>query len=885
MARQAINTTARIRVWVGDLEVSAGVIASSIQSPNPFRTALVAATGGITLAQNALPFDVLDLDRTIFPIGSRVVVMMQLPGGNLVRHPQGLLYVLGSEVSIEDRTISLDVGCSLALLAADELQYRPQIRSLFALADPAVRDRVQLEAYNLAELEALLTASGLVMVQNPWGTIWTVPVLDAIHGPSQPVAMTCGDMRTALAFEALPAPSSRLPSRVVVKATVATPAASVGGDYSCCSPDASREITGAMAPSSTYRERSWEDRTQIEAVPTGYVQITRTGKAAPDTARDAGLRTTGISLVGPNPGDLTSTPPEAALVWAYYIEEPELLSTNQQITYRAETDTEKRYDSRGLLVREKVTATDRVITGMGGYYGAVLDLYDGERQRLVGEANSLYASANDLLTQRDALEVNSPDWYYLNGAAQQAIGEATTLAANAQAVYSLWRLEHDAQHLRTAEVQRIETVTTYGRGGEERSKTVTTYLPELLHPDNLQELRTWGGYPQPLPGHRREELVAARVERTSYTYRGEDVIERYELSDLWQPLNDITTVRGSSNSSTAPQAAEQVYGRTAPADSLASPAGDPLPGGSGSTTTYTEPAVSPCRGDTETLELQAVAPVGRAVPSVDPVGWLQEDASYDLEIGYPLPFRDVDSVLTSGRCYPPVSPRPALEALMQDHAHRVALAVAAVSGGYVVTEAMRPELWTWRPLMRVQLLLESIGRSLQCVVGAVTWGLESSNAVAVLELYPVGAFGAMPSEPIELFAQGLPSTQEDPVASGDPVPADPQFVYSPFATLISGPAPAVPGLVDAEGDPVPLPNLQAGGWVPWLTPGATINAIPRPFCEITVLVRGAYSWHYGSFSGADVSGLPLHLGSFDDPYATSYDFGGFAEDTTPAALP
>jgi hypothetical protein len=115
------------------------------------------------------------------------------------------------------------------------------------------------------------------------------------------------------------------------------------------------------------------------------------------------------------------------------------------------------------------------------------------------------------------------------------------------------------------------------------------------------------------------------------------------------------------------------------------------------------------------------------------------------------------------------------------------------------------------------------------------------------------------------------------------VPADPQFVYSPFTTLISGPAPAVPELIDSEGDPVALPNLQAGGWVPWLVPGATINAIPRPYCQISVTVRAAYTWQYGGI--ADVSGLPLHLGSAADPYATDYDLGGFAEDTAPAALP
>jgi hypothetical protein len=883
MARQAVNTTAKIRVWVGELEVSAGVIASSIQAPNPLETAIVTATGGITLAQSALSFDVLDLDRTIFPIGSRVVVMMELPGGNLVHHPQGLLYVLGSEVSIEDRTITLDVGCSLALIAADELRYRTQLRSLFALADPAVRDRVQLEAYDLGELEALLTASGLVMVQNAWGTVWTVPVLDAIHSTTQPIQMTIGDMRTALAIEVLPAPSTRLPSRVVVNATAVVPAASVNDDYGCCVPDGDYEASGVMGANNTYRERQWETRTQIEATPIGYVQITRTGKAAPDTARDTGLRATGVSLVGPNPGNLASTPTAAELVWAYYIETPEILMEDLPVTFQVETLTEKGYDSRGLLTRETVTSSDRVMTGISGYYGAVLDLYDSERQRLVDEANSLYASANDLLTQRDGLETNSPDWYYLNGAAQQAIGEAGGHGADAQAVFALYKLEHDAQRFRVAEVQKVRTVSTYGAGGELRSKTVTTYLPELLEPSNLAELRTWAGYPEPLPGHRRERLVVARVERWRYDYRGEDVIERYQLDDIWQPLNNITTVRGSSNSSTAPAAAEQVYSRTAPAATLESPAGDALPGGGGTTTTYTAPTPSPCRSETTTLELQAVAPVGRSTPTTDPAGWLAADASYDLEIGYPLPFSETLSVLTSGRCYPPANPRGALEALMQQHAQRVALAVTAVSGGYVATEAMRPELWNWRPLMRVQLLLESIGESLACVTGAVTWGLEANNAVAVLELYPVGAFGELPAEPIEPFAAGIPSTQEDPIASGSPVPADPQFVYTPFATLISGPAPAVPGLVDSEGDPVALPNLQAGGWVPWLVPGATINAIPRPFCEISVTVRGAYSWHYGGI--ADVSGLPLHLGTAADPYATDYDFGGFAADTAPAALP
>lgn len=887
MAREAINTTQRVRVWVGDLEVSAGVLASSIQAPNPLETSIITATGSLTLAQGALPFDVFDIDRSIFPVGSPVFVAVELPNGNLVRHPQGMLYVLGSEVSIVDRTLTLDVGCSLALIGTDENRYRSQIQSLYALADAAVRDVVEIQNYSLAELNSLLTASGLVIVQNQWGTIWSLPLLDAIHDPEQPVAMTCSDTRTSLAADVLGGGASRLPARVVCKATATYPDPATPNGYVCCSPEDDRDAEGSMSPGGSYSETNWERLTVWENVPISYQQITHTGKEAPEEAKDAGMVATGISLAGPNPGDLTSSPTEQEMVWAYYIETPEIISADRQITYQIETRTAKRYDSLGLLVSETVTTKDRVLNGMSGYFGTVLDLYDQERQKLVDEANALYASNNDLLTQRDAYQAfNDPNWFYLEGAALLARTEALAKAAAAEVVFAWYLTLYNQNLVRVATTQKVETTSTYGSGGELTSKIVRTYLPELLSPSNIAEVKTWSGWPyQTIPGTNQERLVLVKTEKWTYGYSGDLVIERYTLTDLWDPLNNVTTVAGSSNSSTAPGVAEQVYSTAPPAASLEAPSSSPLPGDESSVDPYAPVEESPCQSETVTVDLEAVAPVGRSLTEAAQIGWLEADASYDMETGYPLPFKELKPLLIGDECFPQADPSPVLVPLMQAHADRLALAVAAVSNGHVVTEAMRPELFNWRPLMRVHLLLESIGRSVVCVTGAVTWGLKADEAVVAMELYPIGTYaGPIPGGGTPL-ATGAPAAQEEPIASGDPFHGpSPAFVFTGYGSLASGPAPAALGLVDDEGDPVALPDLRAGAWLAWQTPAATITTAPRPFCQIEATVRAAYSWFYGGFD-SDVSGLSLHLGSFADPYPTDYDFGGFAEDTAPAALP
>lgn len=190
-----VNTTVKNRVWINGIEVTEALISGSVSDDSAYSGSIITSRGDLTFSNWAGTQNMLDFDRTVFPPGSSVIVAAELPNGNIVRHPRGLLFVMNSNIDLQARTITFNVGCSLALLSENESNYRLGVAVLWGQTNELIVGNTQLESLDLAQLASILEAEGKIVFQNPYGYIWSARILDDLDG--SPV-MVVSDTGTAI---------------------------------------------------------------------------------------------------------------------------------------------------------------------------------------------------------------------------------------------------------------------------------------------------------------------------------------------------------------------------------------------------------------------------------------------------------------------------------------------------------------------------------------------------------------------------------------------------------------------------------------------------------------------------------------------------------------
>jgi|TARA_R100000482_G_scaffold44225_1_gene15474 Cys-rich repeat protein len=166
-----INTSTEIKIYINSVDVTQYLIQGSISEDSAYSSNIITSRGQIVLGGTT---DIFDFNRTKYPIGSSVDIWCVLDNGLITKHPKGRLYIMNSSTNIEDRTLSLEVGCSLAFISEREEQYRTKVQSLWGLLSSDDLRSFKVTETTLSNLSQYLECVGKVIFQDKYGYVQTV---------------------------------------------------------------------------------------------------------------------------------------------------------------------------------------------------------------------------------------------------------------------------------------------------------------------------------------------------------------------------------------------------------------------------------------------------------------------------------------------------------------------------------------------------------------------------------------------------------------------------------------------------------------------------------------------------------------------------------------
>lgn len=217
------NASTKIRLFINEEDYSDFLVEGSVSDDSAYTNNIITCNGTIKLAGSA---DILDYNKTKFPVGSSVSIYATLANGNLARLAKGSFLILESSIDIKEPSITFQIGCSLSYLAAREANYLPEIEQLIDTFIPSdIKSSFIIKEKNLSALNNLLDLAGIVIFQNPYGTIQKATKFggDGIGGAVSSPKLVSFDKHSTIDVESLGGAIEELPSAVVVRATTEVP--------------------------------------------------------------------------------------------------------------------------------------------------------------------------------------------------------------------------------------------------------------------------------------------------------------------------------------------------------------------------------------------------------------------------------------------------------------------------------------------------------------------------------------------------------------------------------------------------------------------------------------------------------------------------------------
>ena len=218
-----MNATGKIRVFINEQDYSDFLVEGSISDESAYSTNIITTTGTMKFAGSS---DILDFDKTKFPVGSHVSIFITLSNGKLAKMPRGSLLILSSTIDVKEPSITFDLGCTLSYISAREGSYQTEIAGLIDTFVPTeIKESFVVEQKDLTTLNNLLDIAGLVIFQNGYGTIQKANKFgnDGIGGDADTAKMTCFDKFTTIDVESLGGAIEDLPSEILVTSTTEIP--------------------------------------------------------------------------------------------------------------------------------------------------------------------------------------------------------------------------------------------------------------------------------------------------------------------------------------------------------------------------------------------------------------------------------------------------------------------------------------------------------------------------------------------------------------------------------------------------------------------------------------------------------------------------------------
>ena len=217
------NATSGITLYINGEDYSQYLIEGQLSDDSAYSTNIITTNGTIKLAGGT---EVLDFNKTTFPIGSKVTIYAKLSNGKNGKLPRNTLLVLGSTIDMEEPSITLEVGCSLSFMKAREASYESEIQDLVTTFIPTdIKESFVVEEFTLSVLDSLLAVAGLVIFQNKDGSIQKANKFGgSVYSSADSAKLVSFDKFTSIDIQSIGDAIEDLPSKVIAKANVEIPA-------------------------------------------------------------------------------------------------------------------------------------------------------------------------------------------------------------------------------------------------------------------------------------------------------------------------------------------------------------------------------------------------------------------------------------------------------------------------------------------------------------------------------------------------------------------------------------------------------------------------------------------------------------------------------------
>lgn len=160
-----INTARASSLTINGVDYTQNLISWTCSDNSAVKNGLITTDG--TLSLGTVPGSSLeDYDRNKFRRGQKIILEVTYPDQTTIRHPRGLLYVIGVSYSPESETLEIEMGCRIALATiSDETDSLKNLPS--AKLDPARQN-------DISNISAALAAEGKVAYQDNSGNLQVV---------------------------------------------------------------------------------------------------------------------------------------------------------------------------------------------------------------------------------------------------------------------------------------------------------------------------------------------------------------------------------------------------------------------------------------------------------------------------------------------------------------------------------------------------------------------------------------------------------------------------------------------------------------------------------------------------------------------------------------
>lgn len=750
------NLSNKIRLFINEIDYSDYLIAGSTSDDSSYSSHIVTTTGEVVIGSDP---SLIDYNKTLFPIGSKVTLYATLDNGKVAKLPRGHLFVLNSSINIAERTTTLEVGCSLAYLSAREGNYTTYVEDLFdTFLSSELKDSFVIDNYNLSTLESLLEIDGRVIYQDRWGYVQAIDLFgnDGQGSNIKDAKLTCFDKHSSINIESLGGSIEDIPSSILVEAEF----------------DAPITTTQSVSGTDYYPPPYVTDQTLrlIKRLDAEYV-----GNFYPENLPEDGSATTEANAVAFLSRNTTLQKPPK---YGYTIT-GEAYSLERVVRETVTNQRAVEYRGPGNQVSWEYTAeVCSALTYAKSLIDGVLNKYVATVNQEIQRANSMLSKANQAFATRDdyagrdlagvsAFTSNQvQDLYGYNAsiatqyytAAEYMGGGAESMMTDAQGFVDTYVGKYGVSNA-------TSTFNTYGSSGELVKKVVKKYIHES------QSLKAQAA----LDALQITYLSQSPVLDTELQYRYRPSINFAPFGDAFgrsfnsvvqgQVFNPTKSIGGSSGLIQKSETVTRYFYGTNWSKEVETYTDfeDPVNNykktswsSSGSKNAPSEDRIiierdiNGCvyltddnsESDTRTIqylqEIDIANPLG--TPSI-PAGWLGQATATQKTVQLPLSFAPIRAKSCNGVItYPNLAEKVNIyNKIIQKYASNLAKKYTADNFGYRISEkGIRAEIFDYYPFFPVSLSLASLSKNYKLRVASSTWVFDSNNVLCSFDCYNVG---------------------------------------------------------------------------------------------------------------------------------------------------